>query len=105
MSEKKRFRLFHISLGKKMSSDLYRDYSQEILQRPLPKLEPPPEHLFHKEDLNPMPMATMVERQPPLSSSSSTTIHVHHQPSGFNGNVEDRKQLWRANVNSAISGN
>nr|XP_046909631.1 stomatin-4-like [Dermatophagoides farinae] len=88
-----------------MSSDLYRDYSQEILQRPLPKLEPPPEHLFHTEDLNPMPMATMVERQPPLSSSSSsTTIHVHHQPSGFNGNVEDRKQLWRANVNSAISG-
>lgn len=83
-----------------MSSDLYRDYSNEILQRPLPKLEPPG-HIFEKtEDLN-----SKIAMEQKATSSASTRINVHQSISPPSGNNMDRKQQWRANVNSAISGN
>ena len=82
-----------------MSSDLYRDYSNEILKRPLPKLEPPPPTLFAMKNEK---MVNIVEQQRP--SSSSTIINVPQQPSSSSAAGNHRKQQWKANVNSAISG-
>ncbi|KAH9423207.1 hypothetical protein DERP_003484 [Dermatophagoides pteronyssinus] len=81
-----------------MSSDLYRDYSNEILKRPLPKLEPPPPTLFAMKNEK---MVNIVEQQRP--SSSSTIINVPQQPSSSSAAGNHRKQQWKANVNSAIS--
>lgn len=70
-----------------MSSDSeYRDYSQEILQRPLPVIETP-----------------HTEGHSTRSKSESAFLNVEVQPRRMSETV--RREQWKANVNSAISGN
>lgn len=86
-----------------MSSDLaYRDYSLEILQRPLPAIDAPQtEHIFPPEETVDAITATH------MSSSGQHHHQASPSPSGPDEAMSDtaRKELWKANVNSAISGN
>ncbi|KPM04035.1 mechanosensory protein 2-like protein 1, partial [Sarcoptes scabiei] len=61
-----------------MSSELYRDYSHEILQRPLPKLDLP-EHIFSENESETIPL----EERKPLTSSRYSIVQ-HHRQSSYN---------------------
>lgn len=84
------------------TKELYRDrdYSHEILTRPLPKLDPP-EHIFpeqqhqqHQQHYHSQPPPPP---PPPIRSPSTVLQTPEYTP-------EIKQQLWKTNVNSAISG-
>lgn len=92
------------------SSDLdYRDYSLEILQRPLPAIEAPEtEHIFTTQQH--IAASTSGQPQPPPPSPlppppSPLLLPPPSPPVSIRMSDTARKEQWKTNVNSAISGN
>lgn len=82
-----------------MASDL-RDYSQEILQRPLPVIETPAvENLFTGTAVAPLPPAQFASTSLQVEGEPRTTRKPTTTTDSFS-----RRAAWAANVNSAISG-